>query len=133
VEARKPCRLPAIPQYAYQEEDTLKLDMDDTAGINQASRGQMPSAKSLQSACSCSLSKMTRALVLRLNSHEHSYADLGRILLKFVGEYYETDRLLKIAGENKEYLPSESLKARTLETISTCTSSEARLCPAQRS
>jgi hypothetical protein len=35
--------------------------------------------------------------------HEYSYADLGRILLKFVDKYYETDRLLKIVGENMEY------------------------------
>jgi len=36
--------MPAIPQYAYEEERTLKDDINDTAGINEASRGQLPSS-----------------------------------------------------------------------------------------
>jgi hypothetical protein len=40
-------------------------------------------------------------------SHEHSYADLGRIILKFVGKYYEAPRLLKIAGEDLAYTVKE--------------------------
>jgi hypothetical protein len=99
----KAMEAPAIPQYAYQEEDTLKLDMDDTAGINQASRGQMPSASIPAIGMQLLVEQDDTRIGVETEQHEHSYADLGRILLKFVGEYYETDRLLKIAGQNMEY------------------------------
>jgi len=97
-------QMPTIPQYAYQEEDTLKLDMDDTAGINQASRGQMPSAQIPAIGMQLLVEQDDTRIGIETEAHEHSYADLGRIQLKFVGEYYKTDRLLKIAGENQEYL-----------------------------
>ncbi len=99
----KALEAPAIPQYAYQEEDTLKLDMDDTAGINQASRGQMPSATIPAIGMQLLVEQDDTRIGVETEQHEHSYADLGRILLKFVGEYYKTDRLLKIAGQNMEY------------------------------
>lgn len=94
---------PSIPQYAYQEEDTLKMDMDDTAGINQASRGQMPSASIPAIGMQLLVEQDDTRIGIETEQHEHSYADLGRILLKFVGDYYKTDRLLKIAGQNMEY------------------------------
>lgn len=97
-------QMPTIPQYAYQEEDTLKLDMDDTAGINQASRGQMPSAQIPAIGMQLLVEQDDTRIGVETEAHEYSYADLGRILLKFVGEYYKTERLLKIAGENQEYL-----------------------------
>ncbi len=40
---------------------------------------------------------------IETEAHEYSYADLGRIKLKFVDKYYKTDRLLKFVGENQEY------------------------------
>lgn len=100
----KPLDPPMIPQYAYQEEDTLKLDMDDTAGINQASRGQMPSATIPAIGMQLLVEQDDTRIGTETESHEHSYADLGRILLKFVDKYYVTDRLLKIVGKNQEYL-----------------------------
>lgn len=94
---------PSIPQYAFQEEETLKLDMDDTAGMNQASRGQMPSASIPALGMQLLVEQDDTRIGIEVEQHEHSYADLGRILLKFVGDKYETDRLLKIAGQNMEY------------------------------
>jgi len=94
--------MPAIPQYAYQEEDTLKLDMDDTAGINQATRGQMPSSSIPAIGMQLLVEQDDTRIGVETESHEYSYADLGRILLKFVDKYYVTDRLLKEAGENMD-------------------------------
>lgn len=101
--APKALDMPTIPQYAYQEEETLKLDMDDTAGINQASRGQMPSASIPAIGMQLLVEQDDTRIGTETECQEYSYADLGRIILKFVGEYYETERLLKIAGDNQEY------------------------------
>lgn len=95
--------MPSIPQYAYQEEDVLKSDMNDTAGINEASRGQMPSASIPAIGMQLLVEQDDTRIGTETEGHEYSYADLGRIILKFVGDYYKTDRLLKTVGENQEY------------------------------
>lgn len=95
--------MPTIPQYAYQEEDVLKADINDTAGINEASRGQMPSASIPAIGMQLLVEQDDTRIGVETEQHEHSYADLGRIILKFVGEFYETERLLKTAGDNMEY------------------------------
>lgn len=96
-------QMPSIPEYAYKEEDTLKDDINDTAGINEASRGQLPSASIPAIGMQLLVEQDDTRIGVETESHEYSYADLGRILLKFVDKYYETDRLLKICGENMEY------------------------------
>jgi hypothetical protein len=98
---------PAIPSYAFEEEQTLKTDMDDTAGINEASRGQMPSAQIPAIGMQLLVEQDDTRIGVETENHEHSYADLGRILLKFVAKYYETPRLLKVAGKNMEYAVRE--------------------------
>lgn len=96
-------QMPAIPQYAYEEEKTLKDDINDTAGINEASRGQLPSSSIPAIGMQLLVEQDDTRIGVETEGHEHSYADLGRILLKFVDRYYETDRLLKIVGEDMEY------------------------------
>lgn len=98
---------PAIPSYAYEEEQTLKIDMDDTAGINEASRGQMPSAQIPAIGMQLLVEQDDTRIGVETESHEHSYANLGRILLKFVDRYYDMPRLLKVAGKNMEYIVRE--------------------------
>lgn len=99
--------VPVIPSYAYEEENTLKTDMDDTAGINEASRGQMPSAQVPAIGMQLLVEQDDTRIGVETESHEHSYADLGRILLKFVAKFYETPRLLKVSGKDMAYAVRE--------------------------
>ena len=94
---------PAIPQYAFEEERTLKDDINDTAGINEASRGQLPSSSIPAIGMQLLVEQDDTRIGVETESHEYAYANLGRILLKFVDKFYETDRLLKLVGENQEY------------------------------
>lgn len=103
----KPLDVPAIPSYAYEEEETLKGDMNDTAGINEASRGQLPSAQIPAIGMQLLVEQDDTRIGVETESHEHSYAALGRILLKFVAKYYQTSRLLKTAGQDMEYTVRE--------------------------
>ena len=96
-------QMPVIPQYAYEEERTLKDDINDTAGINEASRGQLPSSSIPAIGMQLLVEQDDTRIGVETESHEYSYANLGRILLKFVDKYYETERLLKIVGEDLEY------------------------------
>ncbi len=96
-------QMPTIPQYAYEEEKVLKDDINDTAGINEASRGQLPSSSIPAIGMQLLVEQDDTRIGVETEGHEHSYADLGRLLLKFVDKYYETERLLKSVGENMEY------------------------------
>jgi len=98
---------PSIPSYAYEEENTLKTDMDDTAGINEASRGQMPSAQIPAIGMQLLVEQDDTRIGVETEGHEHAYANLGRILLKFVDKYYTVPRLLKISGRSMEYTVRE--------------------------
>lgn len=96
-------QMPAIPQYAFEEERTLKDDINDTAGINEASRGQLPSSSIPAIGMQLLVEQDDTRIGVETEGHEYSYADLGRVLLKFVDKFYETDRLLKMVGEDMEY------------------------------
>lgn len=96
-------QMPVIPQYAYEEETTLKEDMNDTAGVNEASRGQTPNAQMPAIGMQLLVEQDDTRIGTETEGHENSYADLGRILLKFVDKYYETERLVKCVGQNMEY------------------------------
>lgn len=96
-------QMPAIPQYAYEEERTLKDDINDTAGINEASRGQLPSSSIPAIGMQLLVEQDDTRIGVEVEGLEYSYANLGRILLKFVDKYYVTERLLKISGEDMEY------------------------------
>lgn len=98
---------PAIPQYAYEEEQTLKDDMNDTAGTNEASRGQLPSAQIPAIGMQLLVEQDDTRIGVETEQHEHAYADLGRILLKFVAKYYDMPRLLKITGQDLSYTIKE--------------------------
>ncbi len=96
-------QMPAIPSYAYEEEKVLKEDIDDTAGINATSRGQLASSSIPAIGMQLLVEQDDTRIGTEVEGHEYSYADLGRILLKFVDGYYETDRLMKTVGEDMEY------------------------------
>lgn len=102
-----PLDIPMIPQFAYEEEETLKSDMDDTAGINEASRGQLPSAQIPAIGMQLLVEQDDTRIGVETESHEYSYANVGRLLLKYVDKFYDTDRLLKTAGNNMEYVVRE--------------------------
>lgn len=95
--------IPVIPSYMYEEEERLEKMMYDMAGINEISRGQLPSASIPAVGMQFLLEQDdTRAGVVT-ESHEYAWAKVGQFILKFASIYYNTPRLLKIAGTNLDY------------------------------
>lgn len=102
-----PMQVPNIPQYAYLESDKLKEEMYDIAGINEVSRGQLPAAGIPAIGMQFLMEQDDTRIGTVTESNEFSYADLGRVILKFAETYYKTKRLLKIAGKGMEYSVKE--------------------------
>jgi len=123
--------MPVIPQYAYEEERTLKDDINDTAGINEASRGQLPSSSIPAIGMQLLVGRMTLALALRQNLMNMLMLGLAESSSNLVDKYYETERLLKIVGEDLEYTIRNS-RAQTSEKTLTLRLSAEALCPGSK-
>ena len=96
--------IPVIPNYAYNEDETLERKLNDTAGINEVSRGQLPSASIPAIGMQFLVEQDDTRIGIMTEQHEHAYADLGRIILKFAAANYSTERTLKVAGDHNEYI-----------------------------
>lgn len=91
-------QIPNIPQWAFNEDERLIQVFDNIAGINEVSKGQLPSA-GIPAIGMQLLTEMddTRIGVITEN-HEQAWARVGQLILKYAAEYYNTPRKLK---ENK--------------------------------
>lgn len=94
---------PNIPQYAYNEDDYIKANMNEVSGVGEISKGNVPSA-GIPAIGMQFLQEMddTRIGTITENN-EYAYADIGRFILKFVQKYYQYPRTLQIAGKGMEY------------------------------
>lgn len=97
--------IPQIPSYVYKEEESLDLKFSDIAGINEVSSGRAPGSGITAAIALQYLSEQddTRIGVMS-RRHELGMARFGRLCLLYAEKYYKTPRLLKIAGQNMEYL-----------------------------
>jgi len=94
---------PNIPAYAFTEDDTSEKAMYDIAGINEISRGQLPAA-GMPAVGMQFLAEQdeTRAGVVT-EQHEHAWARIGMLILKYANKFYVTERRLKEKNRDSSY------------------------------
>lgn len=95
--------IPNIPAYAYTEEERLQGMLYDVSGINEVSRGQLPSASIPAIGMQILVEQDDTRIGITVEQHEEAWAGLGRLILLYGEEFYETKRLLKISGKQGEY------------------------------
>lgn len=103
----EPIQMPSIPQYAYQEEDRLIDMFNDISGEQEIDRGDIPSAGIPAIGMQLLTEKSDTRIGIETESHEHSWARTGSLILKHFEVGYEMPRKLKFAGKNSEYLVKE--------------------------
>jgi hypothetical protein len=96
-------QIPQMPSYIYNEDESLKGGINNISGINEVSRGQLPSASIPALGMQFLVEQDDTRIGVVTEGHEQSYADMGRLILKFAEKYYKTERFLKVTGKNKEY------------------------------
>lgn len=99
----KPMQLPVIPQYAYQETAEIKKSVYDIFGLSEVSRGQLPSASIPAKGIDLLLEQDETRIGIEVEEHEHSWARVGMLMLKFVDKCVKTDRKLKTKGKSLDY------------------------------
>ena len=106
-----PC--PTIPSYAYQEEQSIRQQVNDISGLSEVSRGTIPAGAGNLPAIGMQM--LTEADETRLSvitrRDEENFGRLGSLCLRFVGEFVKVPHILKIAGENMEYTVKDFLGA----------------------
>lgn len=99
---------PSIPSYAYKEEEQLKSQFDEISGINEVSRGQAPGGGITAAIALQYLSEQDDTRIgIMSRKNELAYARVGKLILMYVHEFYKNPRLLKIAGQNRDYMVKE--------------------------
>lgn len=95
--------IPQIPQYAYEDNDTLVSEFNEVSGLNEASKGIAPGASMPYRGMALLVEQDQTRLSVQTTRNEIGYARLGRAILKYVGKFYEMPRLLKVAGDGLGY------------------------------
>lgn len=102
-QAPQPMTPPQMPSYVYTDTESLRSYFSEISGISEVSKGQIPSA-SIPGIGMQILQEADETRVgITVESNENSYADLGRMILKFMNNYYTTERYIKESGANSEY------------------------------
>lgn len=96
-------QVPNIPQYAYTEEDKLIDQINDISGINEISRGDIPSSGMPAIGMQLLQEQDSTRIGVVTEQHEYAWARIGTLILKYVEKYYVMPRKLKVAGPDLEY------------------------------
>lgn len=99
--------IPQIPSYVYKDLDTLDKELDYIFGINEVSRGILPSSSIPASGMAFLQEQDETRIGVITTRNENAYARIGCAILRYVGKYYEMPRMLKIAGDGLEYAVKE--------------------------
>lgn len=107
----QPMQVPQMPQYAYKDLETLDTEFDYVSGINEISRGVLPSAGMPAKGMEFLQEQDQTRIGVTANRNEVAFAKVGSSILRYVGKYYKLPRILKLAGDGLEYTVKEFVGA----------------------
>lgn len=98
---------PQMPQYAFQEDQSLKSMFSEIIGIGETSKGQLPGADVPAIGMQLLVEQDDTRIGIVVESNENSHADVGRVALKFASKFYTSPRMIKETGKSGEYAFTE--------------------------
>lgn len=101
--------IPLIPSYVYEDLAKLDREFDMISGINEISRGVLPSASIPAQGMAFLLEQDQTRIGVQTSRNEIGFSKVGQLSLKYVSEYYQLPRVLKLAGDGLEYAVKEFL------------------------
>jgi hypothetical protein len=99
--------VPQVPPYVYKDLDTQNSEFDFISGINQVSRGVLPSASIPAAGIQMLQEQDQTRMGVQTSRNEIGFAKVGQCILKYAHKNYVMPRMLKIAGEGLEYTVKE--------------------------
>lgn len=95
-------QVPTMPEYAYKETDDLKSSLYQIFGLSEISRGQIPSAGIPAIGMQLLLEQDETRVGVEVEQHEHSYARVGTLMLKYANKFFKTNRNLYEVDSNND-------------------------------
>lgn len=99
----KPLPMQSLPPYVENEVERIKQDFDDISGQHEISRGNTPSQVTAATAISYLQEQDDTMLADALSDVEYGMACLGRHILCYVIDYWDQERLIKVAGKDESF------------------------------
>lgn len=99
----QPLQMQALPAYVSEELARAQQDMDDIAGQHEISRGKNPSQVTAATALSFLQEQDDTKLSSTIESIEQAVEKVGRLVLGYVKQFWDTPRLVKVVGSDSQF------------------------------
>ncbi len=103
--------MPALPAYVIDQLDRISQDIDDISGQHEISRGGTPSQVTAATAISFLQEQDDSKLAYAITSIERSIQRLGRHVLKYVEQYWDAPRTVRVVGKDGAFEASQWLNS----------------------
>lgn len=102
-QAPQPIPLQGLPSYVLEEQERIKMDMNEIAGQHEVSRGQVPPGVTAATAISYLQEQDESKLSFTYDSIEELVEKIAKETLCLVKQYWTTSRKVKVAGEDGSF------------------------------
>lgn len=99
----QPIPLQSLPSYVLEEQDRIKMDMDEVSGQHEVSRGQVPSGVTAATAISYLQEQDDTKLSATYDSIEEGMEKTAHMTLCYVKQYWTTERIIKVTGVDQSF------------------------------
>lgn len=96
-------QIPQIPGYVFTDRQALEKELYDVFGLSEVSRGQMPSAGIPAVGMQLLVEQDETRIGVEVENHEHAFAKVGGMILKYIAKTYKTKRNLKKKNKTGDY------------------------------
>lgn len=111
----QPLPIQPVPPYVLQELDRIRQDMEDITAQHQVSKGSAPPGVTAATAISYLQERDDSVLAPTYASIEEGYEKLAKQVLSHVVQYWDSERIIKITGEDG-YFDTLVLKGADVST-----------------
>lgn len=98
-----PIPLQSLPSYVLEEQDRIKMDMDEISGQHEVSRGQAPTGVTAATAIAYLQEQDDTKLSSTYDSIEEAMEKLAHITLVYVKQFWDTPRMIKVTGADQSF------------------------------
>lgn len=102
-QAPQPIPLQSLPSYVLEEQDRIKMDMDEISGQHEVSRGQAPTGVTAATAIAYLQEQDDTKLSSTYDSIEEAMEKLAHLTLVYVKQFWDTPRMIKVTGADQSF------------------------------
>lgn len=98
-----PLPLSELPSYVFNEQERITRDFEDLSGQHEVSRGSAPTGVTAATAISFLQERDDSYMGPTFSSVERGFEKIGRLVLSLAVQYWTTQRVVKVAGDESEF------------------------------